>query len=65
MSARDVAWTTAAAAGLGCAVAAALGVWLLLRDPMTVSIAMSAHDLGALASAAAGAVRDLAGALFQ
>ena len=49
MSGRDVAWTTAAATGLGCATAAAVAVWLLLTDPLAVTMALGAHDLGALA----------------
>ena len=59
MSARDVAWTTAVATGLGCALASGLTVWLLLTDPLTVTSAMGAHDLVTLYHAGLGALRDL------
>ena len=44
MSGPDVAWTTAAGTGLGCAMTAALAGWLLLTDPLAVTAAMGAHD---------------------
>jgi len=65
MSGRDVAWTTAAATGLGCAVAAGLAAWLLLTNPLALTTAVSAHDLGALARSAAGALHDLACRLLR
>ena len=60
MSVRDMAWTTAAAMGLGCAMTAALAAWLLLTNPMAASMALSAHDLGALVDTAAAALQDVA-----
>lgn len=65
MSGRDVAWTTAAATGLGCAGAAAMAAWLLLTDPLTVASALSAHNLGALVDTAAAALRDVAMSLLR
>jgi hypothetical protein len=65
MSGRDVAWTTAAATGLGCAVVAALAVWMLLTDPLAVTKALTAHDLSTLANTAAGALQDLAVRLLR
>jgi hypothetical protein len=65
MSGRDVAWTTAAATGLGCAVTAAAAVWLLLTDPMAVTMALGAHDLGALLHTAFAALHDVALGLVQ
>jgi hypothetical protein len=59
MSARDAVWTTVAATGLGSAVAATVAVWLLLTDPMAITTALDAHDLGALAETAAGALREI------
>jgi hypothetical protein len=60
MSLRDMAWTTAAAMGLGCAVTATLAAWLLLTNPIAASTALSAHDLGTLASTATAALQDVA-----
>lgn len=65
MSGRDVAWTTAAAMGFGCAVTAALAAWLLLTNPTGLSMALSAHDLGALAHAAGAALQDVAERLLH
>ena len=65
MSGREVAWTTAAATGLGCAVVAAMTVWLLLTDPLTVTIALGTHNLGVLAHTAAGALHDVATRLLH
>lgn len=65
MSGRDVAWTTAAATGLGCTVAAVLAAWLLLTNPLAVTTAVTAHDPGVLVQTAAGALRDLAARLLQ
>lgn len=65
MSGHYVAWTTAAATGLGCAVAAAAAVWLLITDPLAVTLALGAHDLGALLDAAAGALQDAAVRLLR
>lgn len=65
MSGREAAWTTAAAMGLGCAVMAAVAAWLLLTNPMAVSMALAAHDLGALAHTVAGAVQDVAVRLLR
>lgn len=59
MSARDVAWTTAAVTGLGCATAAAGAAWLVLTDPLAVTTALVAHDFGALIVAGLGAVQAL------
>ena len=64
MSARDVAWTTAAIAGLGCATAAAGAAWLLLTDPLAVTSAFVARDLGALVAAWLGALRAVVVALL-
>ena len=65
MSARDRAWTTAAATGLGCALTAALAVWLLLTDPLAVTAAVGAHDMAALAGTAAHVLWDTAVRLLQ
>jgi len=65
MSGRDVAWTTAAATGLGCAMMAALAVWLLLTDPLAVTAAVGAHDLATLAGTAAHVLWDSAVRLLQ
>jgi hypothetical protein len=65
MSGRDVAWTTAAATGVGCAVAAMVAAWLLLTNPMAITSALSAHDLGAVAQAGARALQDVAVTLLR
>jgi len=65
MSAREVAWTTAAATGLGCALTATLTVWLLLTDPLAVTSAAGAHDLATLVGTAAHALWATAVRLLQ
>lgn len=65
MSGREAAWTTAAATGLGCAVAATLAAWLLLTNPVAVTTAVTAHDPSVLVQTATGAVHDLAARLLR
>jgi hypothetical protein len=64
MSRHDVAWTTAATAGLACAAAAALAAWTLLTDPLAVVTAVSAHDASALVDTAVNAMRAAVSALW-
>ncbi len=65
MSGPHVAWTTAAATGLGCAMAAALAGWLLLTNPLAVTTALRAHDPVVLVETAAGALQDIAVRLLR
>ena len=65
MSGREAAWTTAAATGLGCTVAAVLAAWLLLTNPLAVTTAITAHDPIVLVQTAAGALQDLATRLLR
>jgi|KBSMisStandDraft_5_1062788.scaffolds.fasta_scaffold285821_1 hypothetical protein len=60
MSGQDVAWTTAAATGLGCALTATVVVWMLLTDPLAFTAAVGTHDVAALAETAAHVLRDVA-----
>jgi hypothetical protein len=65
MSKHEVAFTAAATAGLLCSAAAALGVWLLLTDPLAVTSVVSQPGIGALLQAAVDAARHAVVSLFQ
>jgi hypothetical protein len=63
MSRHEVAFTTAAAAGIACAAAAAACAWVILVNPAAVLVATSG-DQGGLAAVLAGLVRQAASALI-
>jgi hypothetical protein len=65
MSGRNVAWTTAAATGIGCAILAASAAWLLLTQPVAVTRALERNDLAAVFGALVSAVLDLAAAVVR
>ena len=65
MSGRNMAWTTAAAMGMGCAIMAASAAWLLLTQPVMVTAALDGRDLGSLLHALATAVMDAAAAFMR
>lgn len=65
MSGRNLVWTTAAAAGLGCAAIAASAAWVLLTQPLAVTSAVAGQDVSALVQALLGALLDAAAALMR
>jgi hypothetical protein len=65
MSRHEVAFTAAATAGLLCSAAAALGVWLLLTDPLVVTHVVAQAATGSLLQAAVDAARHAVVSLFQ
>jgi hypothetical protein len=65
MSGRNVAWTTAAATGIGCAVLAASAAWLLLTQPVTVTSALGGNDFASVINALITAVLDAAAAVMR
>lgn len=65
MSGRNVAWTTAAATGLGCAVMAASAAWLLLTQPVAVTRALEGNNFAALLNALLAAAIDAAAAVMR
>lgn len=56
----ELVLTVASVVGMGAAAAAALTIWLLVTQPLTVANAVNARDLAPLLQVMAGA---LAGAL--
>ena len=50
--------TVASVVGMGTSAAAALTIWLLVTQPLTVANAVNARDLSPLFQAMAGAVAD-------
>jgi hypothetical protein len=60
-----MAWTTAVATGVACAVTAASAAWLLLTQPLAVTASLDGHDLGALFQALMVAVLDAAAAVLR
>ncbi|MBZ5559690.1 MAG: hypothetical protein LAO77_20680 [Acidobacteriia bacterium] len=50
--------TVASVVGMGTSAAAALTIWLLLTQPLSVANAVNARDLGPLLQVMAGALAD-------
>ena len=65
MSKQEVAFTAAATAGLLCSAVAALGVWLLLTDPLAVTSVVSQPGPGGMLHAVADAARHAVVSLFN
>ena len=65
MSGRNVAWTTAVATGVACAMTATSAAWLLLTQPVAVTAALDGHDLGAVLQALMFALVDAAAAVLR
>jgi hypothetical protein len=54
----ELVLTFASVVGMGTAAAAALTIWLLVTQPLTVANAVNARDLAPLLQAMAGALAD-------
>lgn len=54
----ELVLTVASVVGMGTSAAAALTIWLLLTQPLTVANAVNARDLAPLLQAMAGALVD-------
>jgi hypothetical protein len=65
MSGRQVAWTTAAATGLGCALVAAAAAWLLLTEPLALTSAADTRFPGGLLQALVAALEHAAVAIMR
>jgi hypothetical protein len=64
MSKHEVAFTTAAAAGFGLALAAGAAVWMLLTNPLALTRVVAQPDTGALMDLLVATLRDVASALL-
>ena len=57
--------TVASVVGMGTSAAAALTIWLLLTQPLTVANAVNARELAPLLQAMAGALADALSVLIR
>jgi hypothetical protein len=62
---QDMMLTVASVAGMITSGAAAMTIWLLLTQPLTVANAVNARDLAPLAQAVASAIVDALAALLR
>lgn len=61
----ELVLTVASVVGMGASAAAALTIWLLVTQPLTVANAVNARDLAPLLQAMAGALADALSAVIR
>jgi len=61
----ELVLTVASVVGMGTSAAAAMTIWLLLTQPLTVAKAVDARDLAPLVQAIAGALVDALSAVVR
>ena len=61
----ELVLTVASVVGMGTSAAAALTIWLLVTQPLTVAHAVNARELAPLLQAMAGALADALSAVIR